>query len=253
MYTPAKKNNGFDFWTSLFWDPENRVFSIALSVSLAAHVVLIAALSYTNLQYSRRIKKNMEVVYRAQKAVGMKASLPLPDFKTLKEQRLMSPKSLAEQELARRLTPNVDKTAIKAGMPKIEVGKLDKAQKQTLKTPAIEGKRQVSVPFIGAEKINNPKYINYHDRIRNKIKSRAYLYIDNPDFEVGEVYVTFVVAASGEVTAVKIIEEKSQANEYLRGVGLRSVKESSPFPPFPDDLKYPELTFNVIISFEGGK
>jgi len=31
---------------------------------------------------------------------------------------------------------------------------------------------------------------------------------------------------------------------------LRSIKDANPFPPFPKDLNYPELTFNVVISFE---
>jgi hypothetical protein len=33
-------------------------------------------------------------------------------------------------------------------------------------------------------------------------------------------------------------------------VGVKSVQEAGPFPPFPQDLNYPELTFNVSISFQ---
>ena len=56
----------------------------------------------------------------------------------------------------------------------------------------------------------------------------------------------------GELQRVKVIENETKANDFLRAVGIRSIKESGPFPPFPKELRYPELTFNVVISFELG-
>jgi len=106
---------------------------------------------------------------------------------------------------------------------------------------------------LKSEKITNPKYINYHEVIRSKIKNRAYFYVNDPQFESGEVYLTFVLNSDGHLSRIKIIDEKTRANSYLRSVGLRSIKESSPFPTFPSDLAYPELSFNVIISFEVGE
>jgi outer membrane biosynthesis protein TonB len=122
--------------------------------------------------------------------------------------------------------------------------------KQPLKVVNLSEKRHVSVPLLATRKITNPKYINYNDRIREKIRNRAYFYIDDPKFESGEVYLTFVLLADGSLKDLQIIGAKSRANDYLRGVGLRSIKESHPFPAFPGDLNYPELSFNVIISFE---
>ncbi|MCB9772556.1 MAG: hypothetical protein H6754_08415 [Candidatus Omnitrophica bacterium] len=122
--------------------------------------------------------------------------------------------------------------------------------KQPLKMANLIEKRSITVPRVASQKITNPKYVGYNDRIRDKIRNRAYFYIDDPKFEAGEIYLTFVVTADGNLKDLQIINERSRANDYLRSVGLRSVKESSPFPPFPSDLQYPELSFNVIISFE---
>ena len=48
----------------------------------------------------------------------------------------------------------------------------------------------------------------------------------------------------------QVKEEHFHLRKNMKNVGLRSIQESSPFSPFPKDLSYPELTFNVVISFE---
>ena len=75
-------------------------------------------------------------------------------------------------------------------------------------------------------------------------------YLNDPQFVTGEVYLTFILLSNGTLRDVKIIDEKTTANAYLRNLGLRSIKESNPFPSFPGDLTYPELTFSVVIAFE---
>jgi len=126
--------------------------------------------------------------------------------------------------------------------------KIDK--KEAPKIDIFEPERSIMVPMLNSEKIKNPKYISYNQIIRQKIKRQAYYYVDHPDFKKGEVYLTFVVASDGRLKDIKVIEENTSANDYLRNVGLRSVRSSSPFPPFPEDLNFPELTFNVVISFQ---
>ena len=80
------------------------------------------------------------------------------------------------------------------------------------------------------------------------IKKRAYANFSK--VETGEVYMTFVVLSDGRLKQVQLIEEKTAAQDYLRQVSLKSVEECNPFPRFPPDLTYPELSFNVVISFE---
>jgi len=66
----------------------------------------------------------------------------------------------------------------------------------------------------------------------------------------GRVYLTFVLSSGGMLKQLQIIDSKTSANEYLRNVALKSIKESSPFPPFPIGFDYPEFTFNLLISFQ---
>ena len=129
-------------------------------------------------------------------------------------------------------------------------GKIEASAKKNPAIKTLELDRKITVPLLKAEKITNPKYLNYNQGIREKIKRRAYSYVRHPGFASGEVYLTFVLASNGTLSNIKVISEKTSANEDLIAIGKSSVEESAPFPSFPEDLNYPELTFNVIISFE---
>ena len=112
------------------------------------------------------------------------------------------------------------------------------------------GERKITVPLLQSGKITDPKYLSYTQNIRQRIRQRAYYYVNYPDFASGEVYLAFVLSSSGALEGVKIIKEKTRSSVYVQNVGMRSIEESAPVPPFPPDLAFPELTFNVIISFE---
>lgn len=236
-------------------DRENRVFVVALVFSLIFHCGMLAVFSYHNVKYNRQLQKNIEVIYQILEKKTAATEAEVQNYRVVKKEEWTPPlKSVAGKKgIAAPVAPTLDKSMEQPLWQKANLVQMGLPQKQSTRIPGAEQKRNVSIPLLDSEKINNPKYLSYHDRIRNKIRNRAYLYVDNPEFENGSVYLTFVVAANGEVTAVRLVEERTSANDYLRSAGLRSIKESSPFPPFPTDLPYPELTFNVIISFETGK
>ncbi len=109
-------------------------------------------------------------------------------------------------------------------------------------------KRKITLPAIEMAKIDNPSYISYYQIVREKIRRNAYQnYTHN---ETGDVYVSFIISNDGYIKEVKIIEEKTTVNDYLKHVALRSIRDASPFPNFPKELDYPQLSFNIIISFE---
>jgi TonB family protein len=109
-------------------------------------------------------------------------------------------------------------------------------------------KKRISLPAIEMAKIDNPSYISYYQIVREKIRRSAYQnYVHS---ETGEVYISFIISNDGYILGVHLVEEKTSANDYLKNVALRSVKEASPFPNFPKELDYPQLSFNIIISFE---
>ena len=109
-------------------------------------------------------------------------------------------------------------------------------------------KKRITLPSIEMAKIDNPSYISYYQIVREKIRRSAYQnYTYN---ETGEVYASFIISNDGYIKDVHLIDEKTTNNDYLKSVALRSVRDASPFPNFPKELDYPQLSFNIIISFE---
>ena len=109
-------------------------------------------------------------------------------------------------------------------------------------------KKKISLPPIEMAKIDNPSYISYYQIVREKIRRSAYQnYTHN---ETGEVYASFIISNDGEIRDVRIAAEKTNANKYLQSIALRSIQDASPLPNFPKELDYPQLSFNIIISFE---
>lgn len=121
-------------------------------------------------------------------------------------------------------------------------------ERQPEKLKGIKVTREVSVPMLKSEKINTPSYVTYYQIVRDRIRDRAYS--NYTKLSVGEVYITFVIKSDGALGPLQIMENRSTANDFLKEVGQKSVREAAPFPPFPPDLNYPELTFNVSISFQ---
>jgi TonB family protein len=118
----------------------------------------------------------------------------------------------------------------------------------TIKPDVIAVKKKITLPPVDIDKIDNPSYINYYQFIREKIRRSAYQnYVRT---ETGEIYLSFIVYANGQIKETRLLEDKSSADSYLREIALQSVKDASPFPYFPKELDYPQLSFNVIISFE---
>ena len=109
-------------------------------------------------------------------------------------------------------------------------------------------KKKITLPAIEMAKIDNPSYISYYQIVREKIRRSAYQNYTHS--QTGEVYISFIISNDGLIKGVRLVEEKSTANDYLKRIALRSVNDASPFPNFPKELDYPQLSFNIIISFE---
>jgi TonB family protein len=126
--------------------------------------------------------------------------------------------------------------------------KPDFTKPSLVKPDIIAVKKRISLPAIGIDKINNPSYISYYQIVREKIKRAAYQ--NYARTETGEVYLAFIISDDGYIRDMRVVEEKSSPNPYLREIASRSVKDASPFPNFPKELDYQQLSFNVVISFE---
>lgn len=230
----------------------NGLFYGSLAVSLFIHAALItgSSLFARNIKVFEKPVRVIEVTYDAIK----REPKPQPQS-PFKDAQLVKPKE----------SPSAPPVDVKVLFRKYDVSpfsrddfraatksaqRVESSDKQMPGIKTFGGERKITVPLLQSEKITNPKYLSYTQNIRQRIKHRAYFYADNPDFASGEVYLTFVLASSGALAEVKVIREKTHSNAYVQSVGVRSIEESAPFPPFPPDLAFPELTFNVIISFE---
>jgi TonB family protein len=111
-------------------------------------------------------------------------------------------------------------------------------------------KKKIDLPStdIDLSKINNPSYISYYQLVREKVRRASYQNYTRT--ETGEIYLSFVVSRDGSLKDVRLVAERSSQERYLEEIALRSIRDASPFPPFPKELDYPQLSFNVIISFE---
>ncbi|MDD4979940.1 MAG: hypothetical protein PHC54_01520 [Candidatus Omnitrophica bacterium] len=222
----------------------DKAFKIAFLLSLAAHGVILFQNPNLNphLSSADKKKQNLEVSY-IEPALKKQAhqEIPQPKQDFLKS----SPKATAMKAAP---PPFIDREVI------FKKDRQALSQKYTFTKPAfikpdiIAVKKKITLPPIDINKINSPSYITYYQMVREKIRRSAYQNYSR--VEVGEVYLSFVILSDGSLKETRLLQEKSSPIPYLREIALRSVKESSPFANFPKELDYPQLSFNVIISFE---
>lgn len=218
---------------------EGNVLRYAIIFSLLIHAALLVNFSIRAHRDPARVFDKVEVTYYNLKLQAKKAEPAPKRPEKLKEAVIKDAQVLLKKE-STAPSPIKDMTKL--------VDKLETSNKQPATISAIEVKRKVSVPPIKSEKIENPYYQTYYQKIRSMIKERAYT--NYSQFDTGEVYLTFVLLADGTLKQVQLIEERTTANDFLKKISLKSIQECHPFPPFPKDLAYPELSFNVVISFE---
>jgi outer membrane biosynthesis protein TonB len=211
-------------------------FYKALIISLSAHLLFICSSLVIPAQKAARKLRKIEITYAAVK----KPVMPVPQPKP--EPAKAAPK-VAQQDALNAAVLIKERNIAPDGLKMYERGIPDKNRAFNAAM-----KKTVSVPVLESEKINNPSYQNYYSLVRARIRQRAYF--NYAEYYAGEVYLTFILNNDGSLKDIKIIEEKSSGGPYLRTIGLKSIKEAVPFPQFPKELNYPELTFNVVISFQ---
>ncbi len=214
-----------------------NVFKFSLIASLIIHGVVLYRLPAINMSSLNKSLQEVEVTYYKLQMLKIKTEDVKPVMK----------KTAIKQNLAlvKKENPPSPVSRDMAAFFK----KVQSPPRNQTSIKQIHPQKKVSLPeFKSDSKISNPKYNNYYQIVRDKIRKCAY---DNyQHYETGEVYLVFVVLGDGSLKDAKIIEEKTRAERYLREIALESIKDASPYPRFPDELAYPELTFNVIISFE---
>lgn len=222
----------------------NKAFQIAFLISLISHGIILFQNPNLNLNIfsKNKIEQNLEVSY-IKKPQDTKEHLKAPNPK--KEPFLQIPSKIASFKTTP--PPYIDKEDI--FNKNREISQKNIFTKPILIKPDIIAvKKKIVLPPIDTDKISNPSYMSYYQLVRERIRRAAYQNYSRA--ETGEVYFSFVIFSNGALKEVQLVEEKSSSSQYLKGVALRSIKEAASFPAFPKELDYPQLSFNVVISFE---
>jgi TonB family protein len=216
-----------------------KTFQIALLISLMAHGAVLLQNSGLGLFHKREFREP-EVNYvrpepeeKKQEALKAEPFLKLP--KRVDTAKRLPPMFLDKAKLALEEKRVIQKTTV---VNRPEFSEPD----------VIAVKKKITIPSFELEKISSPQYMNYYGLVREKIKRSAYQNYIRQD--TGEINVSFVISSDGQLKDVHVIEEKSTPSEYLKEIAAVSVKDASPFLAFPKELNYPQLSFNVVISFE---
>jgi len=219
----------------------DKGFLIAVVISLVTHGIILLQNPNLHLPTANKREEPVEVryvqPYQEKQAVtaSTKESLPLPPTAKITAKKTLPPPFIEKGEVLKEKRESILK-------------KPNFTKPAFMKTDVISVKKMITLPPVDMDKINNPSYINYYQIVREKIRRAAYQNYTRTD--VGEVYLSFIISKAGNLRDLRLIEEKSSDNAYLRDIALKSIKAASPFPLFPDELDYPQLSFNVVISFE---
>ena len=221
----------------------DRVFQVALLISLAVHGILFTKIPNLAIHAPSVQKKSPEVkISYVQNPVK-----PQEEAKPVKAEPFLKlpPKITVNKQIP---PPFIDRENL------FKVDQSIKPRKQFIDKPTVTKadilaiKKKITLPPIDLNKISNPLYVSYYQIVREKIKRAAYQNYTGQD--VGEVTVSFIVADDGSLRDLRLMEGKSSPSEYLREIALASVKDASPFPGFPKELDYPQLSFNLAVTFE---
>ena len=92
-------------------------------------------------------------------------------------------------------------------------------------------------------------YIQYYELVRERIKKYAAKNYTR-SLKEGAVEAGFILNKNGTLKSASVNKSKSTDSAFLVDAALKSIKEASPFPPFPDSLKKKELAFAIAIIFK---
>lgn len=217
--------------------PENKSFQLAVLVSVLLHSMLFMGLPRMPFLPSKRSLQTLEISYYKIKempkkqAIAKKAKPIVKKLPKVTKEDILNPRAAAKNVKKAKQTPR-QMTALKDAKEKTFAKVVEEEQDDAKKAT----------------------YISYYRAVREKIRSWADRnYPKNKKLAEGEVFLSFIVASSGELLQVMVVDEKSVASRFLRKIAINSIRDASPFPSFPKGMEHYQITFNVIISFELNK
>jgi len=227
-------------------------FLIALVFSAAIHMFLLFSWPVYRYFFTEIPKAaDIEVTYLKSKEQPALNRTEAAVKKSESHPEISAPKKLISEETpkvpsVKKTEPEAPKRAVPVSSPpKKLVG--EKPSKISIKEPVIS--KIQTAASVGASvdaqglHLIPPSYSQIvRDRIIDKLDARRMS-------GQGDVYVRFVITSSGALKDVSIIEEKSSDEGILKAAAFEAVKNSAPFPVFPENVSVPEISFTCQITF----
>lgn len=210
----------------------DRPLAIAFSISLAFHALLLGIrLVHLRHQQREQDRKAMEVVY---------------EYRAAEQELLHLQRQLATLEGGQGSLPGVANPAPQVRIPDRAVMNLPPA----LSEAGMNRSAVVDLTNLVEAAQGDPVLLSYFSAIREQIQRIA----NRQTWQTGEraeglVYVSFVLAATGQVSSVSIAADRSTTSRFLQDIALKIIKNSSPFPSFPPSLTEPSRTVVVPLEF----
>jgi len=242
---------------------ENRTFQLAILISIVLHFALFLTAPRAGALPKKQLFEPIKVAYfkpeeikkkelpgKQEKLVGQKPGLSyyrLPSPTAPEAMPEVKKEDFAAQPLAPQ--PLAKPEQVKKEEPTVET--IISGSRAVIRD---KGKKFETV--VNDEKDSGKKaaYIGYYRLVREKIRYYADKnYIKERSASQGEVLLSFVVASSGELLHIMIIDARSSKDLLLRDIAINSIRDASPFTAFPQGMNQYQITFNVIISFELNK
>jgi outer membrane biosynthesis protein TonB len=224
----------------------DKNFQFAFLLSLGLHGLAILPNPFSGLLPKPKKETNLQVKYLKPDLIKNPA-VKTPISSAKKEPFLSIPnKVVAKAKISP--PPFVEREEVLKKIKPTRVNNSQVTKPVMANNDVISIKKRITLPPVDLDKMDNPTYISYYQLVREKIKRAAYQNYSRAD--AGDVFISFVISEDGYLKNLLLQQEKSCSNNYLKEIAIRSVKDASPFPNFPKELDYPQLSFNVIISFE---
>ncbi|MDD5730959.1 MAG: hypothetical protein PHN57_07535 [Candidatus Omnitrophica bacterium] len=227
---------------------EDKMLQVFLFISLAAHTAILLQ-NPTLFIFNKTAEKPKQIeVHYMKSAPPRPFALPDLDHKAQPLSQLPKKITLEKTLLAPFQEKSSSNEVLKNNLDMLRDRSLPAVVKPALiKLDAITIKKKIILPQMDSDKVNNPSYINYFQLVREKIRRAAYHNYSGT--QTGEIHISFVIGNDGVLRDIKFQDDRSTADAYLTQISLKSVRDSGPFPSFPKELDYPQLSFNVAISY----
>jgi len=198
----------------------DRDFRNCIIFSAVIHGALILPLCNFNIIKDRKADKDSIVV----------DYIVTADIIRAEDER---PKPLIAETPRVEMKPKVEETPA-AGSPPAKRQAKEKADQELIQKQ---------------EKIRSTKdYIGYYQLIREKIRIKLKENYRREHNE-GDVVLSFLLRANGALAAYDFDRAASTRDKKLADIAISSLKEASPFPPFPRAMDVPSMSFDLMVSF----